>query len=199
TGKEIDVAGVKLRALRINYVGELGWELHMPIKRLEAIYDAVWGAGEDFGIADFGMYALSSLGKEKAYCSLGAELTPEVNMIAVGMERFVDYDKGDFVGRDALLKYKKEKNMQRLVYVEVFTEDAEVCGGEPVLDGDEVIGVTTSGTYGHVVRKSLAFAYVQPEFIAPGTIFDIEILGHCCQAKVLGEAAYDPMNIRLKA
>ena len=199
TGKEIIVAGVKLRALRINYVGELGWELHMPINQLVAVYDSVWDAGDEFCIADYGMYALSSLGKEKAYYSWGAELTNEVNMIDVGMERFVDYDKGDFVGRDALLKHKKEGNAQRLVYVEVFAEDAEVLGGEPVLDGDEVIGVTTSGAYGHTVQKSLAFAYVQQAYIAPGMNFDIEILGRRCQAKVLGEAAYDPTNIRLKA
>ena len=79
-----------VRALRINYVGELGWELHVPIDQLENIYNLVWAAGEEFAIADFGMYALSSLGKEKAYYSWGAELTNEITMIEAGMERFVD-------------------------------------------------------------------------------------------------------------
>jgi dimethylglycine dehydrogenase len=101
TGQEVEVASVQLRALRINYVGELGWELHVPIEKLEHVYDAVWAAGEEFGIADFGMYALSSLGKEKAYYSWGVELISEITMVEAGMDRFMNFDKGDFVGREA--------------------------------------------------------------------------------------------------
>ena len=108
-GKEVEVANVMLRALRINYVGELGWELHMPIEQLETVYDAVWFAGKEFGIADFGMYALNSLGKEKAYYSWGVELTNEITPIEAGMERFIDFNKGDFVGRDALLQRQQEQ------------------------------------------------------------------------------------------
>jgi len=199
TGKEIDIAGVKLRALRINYVGELGWELHIPIAQLEIIYDLVWAAGEEFGIVDFGMYALSSLGKEKAYYSWGAELNNEITMIDAGMERFVDYEKGDFVGREALIRRKQEKLTWNIVYVEVDAVDAEVRGGEPVLDGGTVIGVTTSGAYGYTVNKSLAFVYVPPEYAAPRTTFEIEILNHRCRATVLSEAAYDPQNKRLRS
>jgi len=199
TGKEIEVAGVLVRALRINYVGELGWELHMPIDQLENIYTLVLATGEEFGIADFGMYALSSLGKEKAYYSWGVELISEITMIEAGMERFVDFEKGDFIGRDALLRRQQEKLAWNIVYVEVVADDADVRGGEPVFDGDKVIGVTTSGAYGHSVQKSLAFVYVPPEYAAPGTTFDIEILGHRHLAKVLAEAAYDPQNKRLRS
>jgi len=199
TGKEIDIAGVMVRALRINYVGEMGWELHSPIDQLENIYDMVWAAGEDFGIMDFGMYALSSLGKEKAYYSWGVELTNEITMIEAGMERFVDFDKGDFVGRDALLRRQQEQLAWNIAYVEVEADDADVKGGEPALDGDQVIGVTTSGAYGHTVNKSLTFVYVPPEYAAPGTTFDIEILSHRYPAKVLPEAAYDPQNKRLQS
>lgn len=199
TGKEIEVAGVMLRALRINYVGELGWELHMPIDKLEAIYDAVWEAGEEFGIADFGMYALSSLGKEKAYYSWSVELINEITMIEAGMERFVDFDKGDFFGRDTLLQRQKEELAWKITYVEVDVKGADVRGGEPAYDGDLVIGVTTSGAYGYSVQKSLAFVYVPPKYAAPGTTFDIEILGDRRLATVLAEAAYDPQNKRLKS
>ena len=180
-------------------MGELGWELHMPIDKLEAIYDAVWEAGKEFGIADFGMYALSGLGKEKAYYSWGVELINEITMIEAGMERFVDFDKGDFIGRDALLKRKKEELAWKIAYVEVDAKDADVRGGEPAYDGDEVIGVTTSGAYGYAVQKSLAFVYVPPKYAAPGTTFDIEILGDRRLATVLAEAAYDPQNKRLKS
>ena len=199
TGKEIEVAGVMMRALRINYVGELGWELHMPITQLEAIYDVVWEAGEEFGIVDFGMYALSSLGKEKAYYSWGVELTNEITMIEAGMERFVNFDKGDFVGRDALILRQQEQLAWNIAYVEVAAEDAEIRGGEPALDGDKVIGVTTSGAYGYAVQESLGFVYLLPEYNVLGTTFDIQILGHCRPAKVLAEAAYDPQNKRLRS
>jgi dimethylglycine dehydrogenase len=199
TGKEIDLAGVIIRALRINYVGELGWELHVPITQLKKIYDLVWAAGEEFGIVDFGMYALSSLGKEKAYYSWGVELTNEITMIEAGMERFVDFDKGDFVGREALLQRQKEALAWNIAYIEVAAEDADVRGGEPAFDGDKGIGVTTSGAYGHRVNKSLAFIYVPPQYAAPGTTFDIEILSHRCPARVLAEAAYDPQNKRLRS
>jgi dimethylglycine dehydrogenase len=199
TGKEIEVAGERLRALRINYVGELGWELHVPIDQLVNVYDAAWAAGEEFGIVDFGMYALSSLGKEKAYYAWGLELINEITMIEAGMERFVNFDKGDFVGREALLKRQKEQLAWKIAYVEVEAEEADVRGGEPAYDGENVIGVTSSGSYGHRVEKSLAFVFVRPEYAAPGTTFDIEILGHRRQSKVLAEAAYDPENKRLRS
>lgn len=199
TGKEMEVAGSPVRALRINYVGELGWELHIPVKHLEAVYDAVWEAGREFEIANFGMYALSSLGKEKAYYAWGVELSSEITMIEAGMERFVDFDKGDFVGREALLRRREEKLEWRIAYVEVDAEDADVHGGEPAYDGERLIGVTTSGAYGHYVQKSLAFVYVPPEYASPGTAFDVEILGVRRRARVLAEAAYDPGNSRLRS
>jgi dimethylglycine dehydrogenase len=198
TGKRIELGGVMIRALRINYVGELGWELHIPTTQLEEVYDLVWAAGQEFDIADFGMYALSSLGKEKAYFSWGVELTNEVTMIEAGMERFVSFDKGDFVGCEALLRKQQEQLAWKIAYMEVDVKDADVRGGEPVLDRDKVIGVTTSGAYGYAVQKSLAFAYVLPDYAVPGTIFDIEILGSARSAKVLAEPAYDPQNKRLK-
>jgi dimethylglycine dehydrogenase len=199
TGKEIEAAGVIMRDLRINYVGELGWELHMPITQLTSVYNSVWAAGEEFGIADYGMYTLSSLGKEKAYYAWGVELINEIMMIEVGMERFVNFKKGDFVGREALLQLQKEQFDWNIAYVELDAEDADVRGGEPADDGDGVIGAATSGSYGHTVNKSLAFVSVPPEYAIPGTTFDIEILSHRRQAKVLAEAAYDPKNKRLRS
>lgn len=198
TAQEIEVAGVPLRALRVNYVGELGWELHMPMAKLEVVYDTVWSAGEEFGIADFGVYAVNSLRMEKAYRSWGAELTNEITMIEADMERFVKFDKEDFVGRTALLERKQEGCQIQLAYVEVATQDAEVAGGEAILEGEKVIGLTTSGAYGYAVGKSLAFVYVEPRLTSPGSQFDIEILGNRCRATVLAEPAYDPENKRMR-
>ncbi len=199
TGQEIEIAGVPLRALRVNYVGELGWELHTPTAQLETLYDAVWAAGEEFGIADFGSYAVNSLRMEKAYCGWGADMSNEMTMFETGMERFVKFDKGDFIGREALLRHKEEGISTKLVYLEVAAEDADVHGGEPLFHAQKVVGVTTTGAYGHAVGKSLAFAYVDPEFATPDSTFDIEILDNRCRAKVLAEPAYDPKNERLRA
>ncbi|MGB0388633.1 MAG: GcvT family protein [Ardenticatenaceae bacterium] len=199
TGQEIDVAGVRLRALRVNYVGELGWELHTPMEDLETVYDAIWAAGEEFGIADFGVYAVNSLRMEKGYKGWGAELTNEITMIEADMERFVKYKKRDFVGREGLLQRKNEELTYNIVYLEVDADDADVRGGEAVLDGDTVIGITTSGAYGHIVGKSLAYAYVHPEYAAPDTTFDIDLQNQRRQAIVLAEPVYDAKNERLRA
>ncbi len=199
TGKEIEVAGVGLRALRVNYVGELGWELHCPMSRLADLYDSIWAAGQDHGIANFGVYAVNSLRMEKAYKGWGAELTNEITMVEADMERFVGYDKEDFLGKAATLKVKQAGVATQLVYIEVVPGDSDIHGGEPVLAGGRVVGVTTSGGYGHATGKSLGFAYVEPELAAPGSEFEIDLLGAPHAAKVLAEPAYDPKNERLRA
>jgi len=198
TGKEIDVAGIRARALRVNYVGELGWELHVPMDHVVALYDAVWAAGEEFGIADFGLYAMNSLRMEKAYAGWGAELTNEVTPVEARLDRFIKLDK-DFVGREAVLKAKESGVAYKLVYVEVDAKNADVFGGEPVYADEKVIGVATSGGYGHIVGKSLAFVYVNTGYDAPRTQFTIDILGERCSARVLAKPVYDPENLRLRA
>ncbi len=198
SGQVIEMAGIELRALRVNYVGELGWELHVPMPHMPALYDAVWAAGEEFAIADVGTYAVNSLRLEKAYKAWGTELTNEITMIEANMERFVKYDKDDFVGKAATLKRKREGVSMRLVYCELEARNHDAHGGEAVLLEDRVIGVTTSGGWGHYTKKSLAFAYVAPEFADPGTIFDVEILSDTIKATVLQEPVHDPLNERLR-
>lgn len=198
TGKEITVAGAAVRALRVNYVGELGWELHVSMGQVVALYQAIWTAGEALGIADFGLYAMNSLRLEKGYAGWGVELTNEVTPVEAGLERFVKLDK-EFVGKAAVLKAQAEGVALKIAYVEVAANDADVYGGEPVWAGDQVVGVATSGGYGHTVQKSLAFVYVTPEYAKPGTEFEIEILGKRCAAQVLARPVYDVQNERLSA
>ena len=195
----IGIAGIELRALRVNYVGELGWELHVAMPHMPALYDAVWAAGEEFAIADAGTYAVNSLRLEKAYKGWGAEMTNEITMIEADMERFVKYDKDDFIGKAATLKRKQERVSMRLVYCRLDARDHDAHGGEAVLRDGKVIGITTSGGWGHYTKTSLAFAYVAPEFSAPGSEFDIEILGSAIKAVVLDEPVHDPHNARLRA
>ncbi len=199
TGQEIEVAGVPTRALRISYVGELGWELHHPMTEMAGLYDAVMAAGEEFGIANFGLYAMNCMRAEKGYCGWGAELTNEITMIEADMERFVNLDKGDYVGREALLKRKQEGLGTQLVYLTVDAGDTECMGNEPVLVDGRVVGMTTSGGYGHVIKQSIAFAYVEPAYAAPGTEIEVAILGDRRRARVVAEPLYDPTNEKLRA
>ena len=196
TAQEIEVAGVKARALRVSYVGELGWELHVPVADLAAVYDVVWSAGEALGIADFGVYAVNSMRMEKAYAAWSSELTNEITMIEAGMERFVSYKKGDFVGREALLKRKEDGIDIKMIYLEIDADDADARGGEPIYSNGEVVGLTTSGAYGHRVGKSLAFGYVNADLNE--SEYEVMLLGGMLGARVLNEPAYDPENLRLR-
>jgi len=185
--REITVAGQPVRALRVSYVGELGWELHAPVASLPALYDAIWDAGRRFRIANYGLYAVNSLRLEKGYKAWSTELTNELSMLEADMARFIRFDKPDFVGKAASVE--QTPRPYKIVYTEIAAADTDARGGEPALAGDRCIGVITSGAYGHRVGKSLAFACVEPSFSAPGARFDIQIQGERRAATVLGAAA----------
>ena len=181
-----------VRALRVNYVGELGWELHPAMEHLEALYDALMAAGAEFGIRNFGLYAVNSLRLEKAYRSWGVELTNEVTMIDAAMERFIKFDKGDFIGREGTLK-QKDRTLQ-LIYFALDAGDADVQGGEPIFAGQQCVGVTTSGGFGHFVQRSLGFGYVSPSMADGNVALTVDVLGERRRATLLDEPAHDPAN-----
>ena len=197
TAREITVAGVAVRALRVSYVGELGWELHHPMSETKTLYDALLDVGHGYGIRPFGTYALNSLRMEKAYKAWGSELTTEISLVEADMLRFARKG-GGYIGAEVVEQKQRDGVAIRLVYCQVEAEDADAMGNEPVYDGNQVIGITTSGAYGHYVGQSLAFAYVNTGYDSPGTSFDIEILGERRTATVLAEATWDPDNRRLK-
>ena len=198
TGQEITVAGVKLRALRVSYVGELGWELHCPMAEMPVVFDTLEEAGKAHGMSLFGTYAMNSLRLEKAYRGMGSELTNEITMVEADMERFLRLDKEDFVGKAATLNSKQQGPRISLVYMTVDADDADCLGNEPVFQGDKVVGVTTSGGYGFTAGTSIAFAYVEPELTEPGTAFEIEIMGQRRGAKVVADPLYDPQSERMR-
>ena len=198
TGQQIEIAGVPTRALRVSYAGELGWELHHPMASMAGLYEALMVAGEEFGIANFGVYALNSLRLEKGYRGWGAELTNEITMIEADMERFLKLDKDDFVGREASRMSKDGGPRSVLVYLTVDAADSDCMGNEPVIADDRIVGVTTSGGYGHAVGKSIAFAYVEPDFAAPGTSLEVPLLGRTYKATVAAEPLYDPANEQMR-
>jgi dimethylglycine dehydrogenase len=194
------VAGVEgVRLLRVNYVGELGWELHVSMKDMPKVFDALMAAGKAHGIRLFGTYAMNSLRMEKAYRGWGSELTTEIDMIEASMERFLRLEKEDFIGKAPTLSNKQRGPRMKLVYMEVANTDSDCMGNEPVYAGEKVVGVTTSGAFGHKTGKSLAFAYVPPEMTAPGTHFEILVFGERRKARIIPESIWDPANERLKA
>ena len=200
TGKTATVAGVDgVRLLRVNYVGELGWELHVPMAGMPKVFEALMAAGKPHGIRLFGTYAMNSLRMEKSYRGWGSELTTEIDMIEASMERFLRLDKENFIGKGPTLSNKQRGPRMKLVYMEVDNTDSDCVGNEPVYAGDKVVGVTTSGGFGHKTGKSLAFAYVPPEMTAPGTEFDVLVFTERRKARIIPESIWDPANDRLKA
>jgi dimethylglycine dehydrogenase len=196
SGQEIALAGIKMRALRVSYAGELGWELHPAMGDLAKLYDAVWDAGQEFGIVNYGLYAANTMRVEKGYKAWGSELTNELTMIEAGMDRFINFKKDDFTGKQATID---APDRMRIVSGEVEATDVDVRGGEPCMVDDGCIGLATSGAYGHRVGKSLFFAAVPLSHAAPGTQFDILLQGERRRATVLADPAYDPDNAKMKA
>jgi dimethylglycine dehydrogenase len=197
TGREIRVAGLEMRALRVSYVGELGWELHAPMAALPELYEALMERGRAFGIANYGLYAVNSLRIEKGYKAWSSELTNELDLREADMDRFFATQKDDFVGRAATLAASAPRF--KIVYVQIDAAATDARGGEPALAAGRCIGVTTSGAYGHRVKRSLAFACVEPAFAAPGSAFEVLLQGEPRRATVLGAPAYDPDNARMRA
>jgi dimethylglycine dehydrogenase len=199
SAQRINVGFAEAHAMRVNFVGELGWELHHPIEMQNAIFDRVMEAGAEFGIKPFGIRAMVSMAIEKSYRLVPRELSIEYTAYESGLDRFVHPNKGDFLGRDALVKAHADGDKWKYVTLEVHgVTDADARGNEPIWKGDELVGRATSGGYGWRVGKSLALAMVRPEHGAEGEELDIQILGERHKATVIPESPYDPENTRLR-
>ncbi len=198
TGQHILIGSAPVRAMRINFVGDLGWELHHPIEYQNHLFDQLVAAGEEFGLGMCGMRAMDSLRIEKSYRMWGQDLTRDYTILEAGLGHFANLDKGDFTGREALIAQKEAGIPQAFVTLEVQPDDADCLGNEPLYLGDKMVGRCTAGAYGHTVGKSLALAYVEPEVAEPGTALEVIILGQRFPATVIPESPYDPENASLR-
>ena len=199
TARDIVVGRAPVNAMRVNYVGELGWELHHPLEYQNHIFDALFDAGEDLGIRPFGIRAMDSMRLEKSYRMVGTELSIEYSAYESAMNRFVKPDKGDFLGRDALLRSKEEGLKNLLVTLDVAgIEDADALGNNALTIDGELVGRATGGGYGFRVDKSLALGMLKPELAKPGTTVEIDILGKGYAATVIPDSPFDPKNERLR-
>ena len=192
SAQQITVAGHEIWALRMSYAGELGWEFHMPATACLNVYNALWAAGEAYGISDYGSFAMNAMRMEKAFKGAG-ELTNEVTLAEANVLRFARMDKA-YLGRDKTLNTDLP---WVCAYLEIEPDGhADGHGGEAVLHNGRVVGSTASVAYGPTVGKILAFAYVKPEAAEPGTALEVIIHGSPRAARVLAEPAYDPNSLK---
>ena len=198
--RQIEIGYTRAIAMRVNYVGELGWELHLPVEHLLSVYDLLFEAGADLGIADFGLYAMDCLRLEKCYRSWKADLTTEYTPFMASLDRFVKLDKpGGFIGQEALRREAAAGPRERFVPLIVDAGDADAAAVSIVFHGAETVGLVTSGGYGYRLGKSIALAYVRTDLAVPGTALEVEILGERRRAVVGKEPLFDPDNLRLRA
>jgi dimethylglycine dehydrogenase len=198
TARTIELGPAQALALRISYVGELGWELHLPVQHMRDVYGRVWRAGEAEGIRDIGIYAVDSLRLEKCYRAWKQDLEIGYSPLSASLDRFVRLDKPDFIGRPALLRERERGPAHRLVPLLVEGDvDAPYCS--TVFHGGERVGIVTSAGFGHRIQRSIALAYIRSDVATEGQRVDIEVLGNRVAATVAREPLYDPENRRLRA
>lgn len=205
TTQEIGIGHAIVRAIRMTYVGELGWELYVPMECAEGVYDAVVEAGADLGLRDAGYYALESLRLEKGYRAWGRDVTPDDTPLEAGLEFAASLDKTPgFIGREALLAQRERGILKRLVIFTLEDPAALPWGDEPILRDGKLVGWVTSAAFGHTLGRAVAIGYVRhaepvdQAFIESGA-YEIEIAGERLRARAHFRAPYDPASTRMRA
>ena len=196
TARELAVGRVPCLALRVTYVGELGWEVYCPVELGLTLWDTLWQAGEPHGLVAGGYKAIDSLRLEKGYRVWGADITPEDTPFEAGLGFAVKLDKGDFVGRDALAARAEPQRLLRCLTLA--DPRAVALGSEPVRIAGELVGRVTSGGYGYTVERSIAYAYVPAEH-GVGTEVEVEIFGEWVEGEIASEPLFDPEGERIRA
>jgi 4-methylaminobutanoate oxidase (formaldehyde-forming) len=205
TSREIDLGYATVRATRLTYVGELGWELYTPVEQMVSVYEALSEAGRDLGLRDAGYYALESLRLEKGYRAWGRELTPDYTPLEAGLGFAVKLAKDvPFRGREALLKQRAQGLTRRMAVFTVADRDAILWGGEPIVRNGRPAGHLTSAAYGHTIGCAVGMGYVVNDsgtaddaFVAGGQ-YQVDIAGALIDASVHLRAPYDPTADRVR-
>lgn len=201
TSQMIQVDAAMVRAIRVSYAGELGYELHMPTYQLPSIYASLFRVGAEIGLRDFGGFAFNSMRMEKMYRAWGHEFTEEISAVDAGMDRFIDTTR-DFIGVEVVRNRQQNGGEIKLAYLVFDDDDAIECecfGNEAVFHNGEYVGMTTSGGYGHRVGYSLAFAYIAPELVEQGVKLEVQTSLGMRSAHVEMDAVYDPRNELLRS
>ena len=199
TAQRIAVGDVPCLALRVTYVGELGWEFYCPMEYGQNLWDTLWNAGQEFGIVAGGYRAIDTLRLEKGYRYWSAEIGPDYTPYEAGLGFCVRLDKGAFIGRDALVKQKAEGLKRKLCCLTLNDPTAITIGSEPIRHNNHVVGWAQAGAYGYSVQKSIAYAYLPVELAVIGTELDVDLRGERIGAVVAQDPQWDPKGERIKA
>jgi glycine cleavage system aminomethyltransferase T len=204
TSQVIELGFALVRASRITYVGELGWELYIPTEFMQGVYDELTAAGAGCGLRHAGYHALNSLRIEKAYRHWGHDITDEDTPLEAGLGFAVKWDKpGGFIGREALLRQKQSGCLKRLVQFKLKSSEPLLYHNEPIWRGDSIVGFIRSGMYAHSLGAAVGLGYVTApggaavESIGPDD-YEIEIAGIRYAAEASLRPLYDPKNERIK-
>ncbi len=199
TARPITVGNVPVLALRVTYVGELGWELYPPTEYGLALWDTLWAAGREHGLVAAGYRAIDALRLEKGYRVWSSDITPDETPFEAGLGFAVRLDKGEFIGRDALVAAKAAGPTKRLRCLVLDDPRSIALGNEPVRVDGAIVGRVTSGGYGFAVERSIAYAYLPPDRAAIGTRGEIEVFGRWVGFEVAVEPLYDPKGVRIRS
>jgi len=194
TAREVNIGHAPALAFRVTYIGELGWELYIPVEYMQHAYETLHQAGVAHGLTDMGYRAVDSLRLEKRYLAWGADITPDYNPIEAGLGFLIEWRK-DFLGAEALARIKAEGPGQKLVCL-VLDEPLPVFGGEAILVDGKAVAQTTSGNFGYTVGKSLVLGYLPVELATRNT-FEVEAFGQRSGAVRIDGAAYDPKRLKI--
>jgi 4-methylaminobutanoate oxidase (formaldehyde-forming) len=194
--RELVAGSVPCLALRVTYVGELGWELYCPAEQGLELWDAIWAAGRGHGLVAGGYKAIDALRLEKGYRVWGADISADDTPYEAGLGFAVKLDK-EFLGKDALAAAAEPE--RRLACVTLADARAVALGSEPIRVGGEIVGRVTSGGYGYTVERSIAYGYLPTACSEPGTRVDVEIFGEWMEGEVATEPLYDPRGQRLRS
>ena len=195
--REIIIAGIPVRALRVSYVGELGWELHVAAKQMTALFEAVEAAGQPHDLSFFGAYAMNAMRLEKGYPAWGADFTTERTPAETGAGRLIRPDGREFTGKQALLERMASVDRWELVLLDIETGDVDPYYAHGLYQGDNCVGIVTSAAHGHRTRKTLALAYLRDRNARDR--LQVEILGHRRAAHIMDQPPYDPENLKMRA
>jgi glycine cleavage system T protein len=199
TAQRITVGDVPVLASRVTYVGELGWEFYCPMEYGLRLWDTLWEAGQPEGMVAAGYKAIDSLRLEKGYRYWSGEISPDYSPFDAGLGFAVKLDKGDFIGREALLKQRENGSKQKLCCLAISDTRAIALGKEPIRSDGKIIGWVAAGGYGYSVGMSLAYAYLPVECSKPGTPLSVEFFGTQVDAEVVKSPLWDPKGERIKA
>lgn len=197
--RELVIGAAHCYAMRVSYVGELGWEIYIPTDYAIGVWDALWAAGRPLGLIAAGMGAMDSLRIEKGYRRLGFDMDANYNPFEAGMEHVIRWKKGDFIGREALLKIKAQPLTHKLTCLTLDQPGDVVLGREPVLEDGRVVGIVSSANTGYSLSRHIAYAYLPVALTQPGQKLGIEYFGQWLPATVAAEPLFDPDGERLRS